>query len=269
MRLFLKGMMIGLGKIIPGVSGALIAINLGVYERLIDAITHFFDNRKSNLKFLLLISFGIISAIIFGSRIIIYLFENYRFITMMFFVGLISGGTYNFSKQITYNKQNIIIIIITIILLLSLTILNIDNNYQLKNNGTDNLIFFLGGVVEVFSSLIPGISGTSLLMIIGIYHHILFIVSRLFNVGYVMNNFNLYLSYGLGMFVSLIVGIKLISYLINKHKNITYTMILGLSLASIITLVIMTLKLSFSFTNLIVGIMLLTIGVLVSIIFDK
>ena len=55
MLLFLKGFIIGIGKIIPGVSGALLAINFHVYERLINAITHFFDGKKENFKFLLII----------------------------------------------------------------------------------------------------------------------------------------------------------------------------------------------------------------------
>ena len=64
MLLFIKGLIIGIGKIIPGVSGALLAINFHIYEKLINAITHFFDSKKENFKFLLIVCSGIFLAII-------------------------------------------------------------------------------------------------------------------------------------------------------------------------------------------------------------
>ena len=84
----------------PGVSGALLAINFGIYEKLLDTLTNFFDDWKNNLKFLLFLGSGGLLAIIFGSKFLLYLFNNYRFITMMFFVGLIIGGSYKFAKGI-------------------------------------------------------------------------------------------------------------------------------------------------------------------------
>ena len=269
MLLFIKGFLIGIGKIIPGVSGAMLAINFKVYERLLQALTSFFSNWKENFKFLLLLGSGIISAIILGSRVLLYLYSNYKFITMMFFVGLIIGGVYNFSNNINYNKKSITIIGVTTLICLSISILNINNNYELKNNSFDNIIFFLGGIIEVFASLVPGISGTSLLMIIGIYDNILAMVSNAFNIAYVIKNINIYLSYSIGMFISLIINLNIISYLLKEYKNITYTIILGLSTASIIFLCLICFKLEYTLIEFIIGIMLFTIGLLISTILDK
>ena len=103
MMLFIKGLVIGIGKIIPGVSGALLAVNFNLYEKAISSVVNFFDDWKNNLKFLIILGSGILLAIILGSKIVMYLLNNYKFITMMFFIGLISGGTYNFGVNIKYN----------------------------------------------------------------------------------------------------------------------------------------------------------------------
>lgn len=267
MRIFIKGLIIGLGKIIPGVSGALLAINFNVYEPTIKAINNFFDNPKENLKLLVPLVLGIIIAIIFGSRLLLHLLNSNKYRTLMFFSGLIIGGTYRFRKNIKYNYKHIVIITFIIFLLLSL--LNINNIYQLKHNYQDNLIFFLGGIIEIFASIVPGISATSLLMIIGIYENVLTIISNISNLSYVSENINLYLSYGLGMFISFVVNIKLINYLLKKQPKLTYSIILGLSLSSIIILLILTFKTSYTLGELIIGIVLMITGIYSSLILNK
>jgi len=209
MILFLKSFIIGIGKIIPGVSGAMLAINFNIYERALDAITNFFSDWKQNLKFILIFSLGVILAMVACSGIILYLIENHFFITMMLFIGLIFGGTYNFSKEVKYNYKNILIITLVVILLSIISFSNFHNYYQLKGNFIDNIVFFIGGIIEIFSSIVPGISGTALFMIMGIYNHILTITASIFNITYVINNINLYISYGIGMFISFIVKLNL------------------------------------------------------------
>ena len=70
--LILKGFIVGIGKIIPGVSGSMLAITLGVYERVLEAITNFFSNPKQNIKLLVNFSFGLFLAIIFFSKLILF-----------------------------------------------------------------------------------------------------------------------------------------------------------------------------------------------------
>ena len=259
---FLQGFIIGLGKIMPGVSGALLAINFGIYERLLDSLTNFFSDWKSNLKFLLLIGSSGVLAIIFGSKLLLYLFNSYRFITMMFFIGLIVGGSYNFAIKIKYSWKKLILLILVIFIFLLLDICSFSNYILLSKNNT--LIFFIGGFIEIFASIVPGISATSLLMMLGIYKIILEMIANVYNFSYVLNHINLYLSYGLGMIVSFIINIYLINYLIKKYRSISYIVILGLSIASIIYLVIVTFKLKFTLIELIIGIMLFSVGMLLA-----
>ena len=263
--LFVKGFLIGIGKIIPGVSGAILAINFNVYERLLDSLTNFFSNPKENIKFLLILGFGILLAIILGSNIILYLLNNYKFITMMFFLGLILGGTYNFSKSIKFNYKSIILMIIIISLFLLISSFNININNK------SNIIFFIGGIIEILASIVPGISATSILMMLGIYNDIIKMISKLFDYNYIVNNFNIYFSYGLGMFISLIINILLsfLYYLIKKYKNESYIVILSLTIISIIFLIKLILKIKINLLTFIIGIMTLIIGLLLSCILDK
>ena len=269
MLLFIKGIIIGIGKIVPGVSGAMLAIIFKVYERLLDSLTNFFNNWKENLKFLLIIGLGILLAIIFCSKIILYLLTNYKYLTMMFFIGLIIGGIYNFGKKIKYNYQNTILITIITIILFIISITNINNKYIINNNYLDLIIFFIGGFIEILASIIPGLSATSLLMMLGIYDKVLEMVSSLFNYSYVLNNLKIYLSYTLGMFVSLLANITLITYLLKKHQNTSYLIILSLSISSIIFLIYKTIKIPVTIIEFILGIILLIIGINLSTILDK
>lgn len=269
MLTFLKGLIIGIGKIIPGVSGAMLAIYFNVYERAIDAINNFFCDWRNNLRFLLLLGSGIIISIVLGSNIVLYFLNNYMFVTLMLFIGLIIGGTYNFSLKIVYNKKNVLFGFVIMIIFLLLSLGNISNKYVLNNGFIDNIIFFVGGIIEVISSVVPGISGTALLMVMGIYDIVLEMISNIFNISYVIRYINLYLSYGIGMFVSFIVMITLINYLIKRYKNTTYVVILGLCISAIIFLFKLAFCSKFSVIEFIFGIMSMAIGVLISCIMDK
>ena len=267
--LFIKGFIVGLGKIIPGVSGALLAINFNVYERLLNSLTNFFDDWKNNLKFIIIFGLGAISAIVLCSKIILFLLTYYKFITLIFFMGLIIGGTYNFSINIKFTRKNILTIVPIIIFFLFISISSFKNSYILKNNFTDNIIFFIGGIIEIFASITPGISGTSLLMMIGIYNQVLKMISMIFDFSYVVNHLNIYISYGLGMGISFIINAYLISYLLKKYRNQCYIVIFGLSVSSIIFLLITIFNIKIKVIEFIIGIMLLVLGILISSILDK
>ena len=85
----------------PGVSGALLAINFKVYDRIVESLVNFFSDWKKNLRFLVELGLGIIIAIILFSNGIRYLLNNYNFLMMMLFMGLIGGGSYNYIRRVS------------------------------------------------------------------------------------------------------------------------------------------------------------------------
>ena len=263
MKLMMIGLIIGIGKVIPGVSGAMLAISLGVYEKAIDSITNFFNNPKANIKFLLLLGSGIFLAIVLGSKLIIYLFSNYYFITMMFFIGLIISSIFDYGKRIKYTVSNSLIMGGVGLIFILISIFSKQNTYELTGNFNDVIIFFIGGIIEIFSSLVPGISGTALLMILGIYEQTLTLFSSIYNFNYVIENINLYLSYGIGMGISFILVTYGINYLFKYQRMLMESLIMGFTVSSIIILIRMINFNDLMITEYLFGILSLIFGLVI------
>ena len=179
--LIIKGFIIGIAKIMPGVSGSLVALNLGLYERGIEAISNFFKNVKSNVVFLVNVGIGIILSIIICSKIIDYALLNFCFPTMLLFVGLLVGTIPNLFKKATIKtKSEWFYFIIVYILMIIFTILKIDNKFIYSDNLKNNLYVILIGFIDALTMIIPGISGTATFMLMGCYDFFLSIFSPAF-----------------------------------------------------------------------------------------
>lgn len=267
--LFIKGLIIGIGKVMPGVSGALLAINFKVYDRIVESLVNFFSDWKKNLRFLVELGLGIIIAIILFSNGIRYLLNNYNFLMMMLFMGLIGGGSYNYIRRVSYERREYKYILFIVGLLIGVSFMGQMDSYVISNNFNDNIMFFLGGVIEVFTSIIPGISGTAIMMIIGIYDVVLMIVGKIYDISYVINNINIYISYGLGIIISFILGTLLINYLLKKRKRLMEIMIGSFSIYSILMMGVMTFSKRASVIEIILGIMLMVVGIVIGFIMDN
>ena len=131
MKEILKGIIIGIGKIIPGVSGSVLAISLGIYEKAIYSFNNIFKDYR-NIYFLLKIFIGVLIAIIFGSKIILYFLNNYYTLTIFAFVGLILGSMNEINKNIKVKYWYMTILSFLVISILGF--LNISNQFTINNN---------------------------------------------------------------------------------------------------------------------------------------
>lgn len=220
MLVFFKGFIIGLGKIIPGVSGSLLAIRLNVYEKMINSINCFFKDFKYNFFFLSTLGFGMLLAIIFGSNIISYFLDNYYIPTLIIFIILILSGIPSIIKEV----KNYLFAVISFLIYLAIVFipeLNIGQNY-----------FFMG-FLEAFTTIIPGISGTALFMSFGIYDELLSLFSNL-----LMFEFNKLIPFGIGLIIGALILVRFIDCCFKNHRDKTYSVILGLLLASIVVMLI-------------------------------
>lgn len=253
-KLFFKGIMIGIGKIIPGVSGSVIAMSLGIYENIINSLSNLFKNTKEKIKYLLPIFIGILIPIILGSKLILYLLTKYYFLTMMFFIGLMSGGIKPIFKEIKdkQSRRNIIIMTIPIIIFLIFDVLFKKANININYNNI-NCIFL--GIIEALSSIIPGVSGTAIMMMLGVYDKVLLTFSS-----------TLYIDKLLFFIIGIILGILLISKVINycltNYKIETYYCIFSFSIFSIFIIFRNVLESELSFLNLLFGSILVYLGYL-------
>lgn len=226
--LVIKGFLIGMAKIIPGVSGAVLAISLGIYDKGIKAITNFFSDIKNNIRFLVPLGIGVGISFIVGSKIVMFLLNNYYVFTMFLFLGLIMGGIPSVYKNICRKRSGYIIFIFALISVLLLDTLSDNNIYVISNSYMDLLVFMISGLIDAFGTVIPGLSSTALLMLFGSYDIIMTAISEV--------NLFILTYYGIGMMVGLILVSYLMNYLFSKYKKKTYSLVLGLVIGSMIIL---------------------------------
>ncbi len=267
MKNLLKGFIIGIGKIIPGVSGAMLAITMGVYDKSIYYINNFKSNKKESVRYLLPLAIGIILSILIFSRIITYTLENYYLPTKLFFIGLIIGGIPSIINKT--DKKSHSITVVSFLLFFSLSMLSINNTYLVKDNIQDIIIFFISGIIEAIGTVVPGVSSTALLMIIGTYNNVILSISNVLNINSIIQNIKILIPFIIGTLLGIILTIKLIDYLFKKYNKKVYNFILGVLSSSIVLLIIQSTNKESNILELIVGIILLITGIIISNIFEE
>ena len=271
--LILKGMIIGVANIIPGVSGGTLALTLGIYEKILSILSDIKKNIKKNLKFILLLGIGVVLGILLSSKVISFTLKNYNSQTIFLFVGLILGGLPVIFKEV--NKKisitNILIAIFFIIFVLFFNFTNIrfpeiDFKYL---TFFDYIILIIVGMVASSTMVIPGISGSFILMILGYYDKIIEIVSDITNFDHLFFNLSILIPFGIGVVIGLILLAKILLYLLNKYKVKTYFAIIGFIIGSIIVLIFQIKGFTFTFINIITCLITFIIGYFVSIYIAK
>lgn len=240
--LIIKGFIFGIANIIPGVSGGTLAMTMGIYEEMINCISHFFKDIKKSIMFLLPLGIGALTSILLMSKVISKCLEDYPFPTTLFFIGLILGGVPLMIKKVNKSKievKNIIICSITFLIVAVMSFMSSGNNMVNLQNPQVYMYFilFLVGVIAAATMVIPGVSGSFVLMLIGFYKPIVKVVSNLTDFSNLFNNLLILIPFGVGVLVGIILVAKLIEFLFNKYEISTYYAILGFVFASFIGLI--------------------------------
>lgn len=256
-QLILKGIVIGIANIIPGVSGGTLAVILGVYDRLTEAIGNFVTAPKAKkieyLKFIIQIGIGAVIGIILFAKIIEFSVTNYPKITAgVFTILILPSIPYIIKGEDKKNIKNIIFFVIGAIFA-SLFVYadyrfgTVSSVGEVDNviNGGYLLKLFLCGCVAAGAMIIPGISGSMLLLMLGEYYNILGFINKFFqglvhlstytSVSSILNN--LYIipltSFGIGIVIGLVVIAKIINFLLQKYRSSTLFFITGIIVISI------------------------------------
>ncbi len=255
---FFKGIIAGIGNIIPGVSGSALLIIFDLYEKCIEAISNIFKNFKKNFLFLLPIGVGVIIGIFSFSNIIEYCINKYEVITMFVFLGLLAGtipSLFKKAKKDKFKESYLIPFFITFAIGLLLlfvkntTIINIEVNF---------ITSILIGLVIAFATVVPGISNTVLLTMIGLYETFLGAINDL--------NLELLFPIIIGVAIGTFVLSKILSNLLKNYHGYTYFGILGFVVATVPALI----KLPFVLNrDTIYGIILAIISFFISYLISK
>lgn len=263
----IKGFFIGIANIIPGVSGGTLAITLGIYEELISAISHFFSKLIDNIKFLTPVVIGALLSIILGSKVISYSLENYPLPTIMFFTGLILGGLPMLYKKVKNDIKipYIAIFILTFAFVISLTLLKTGGEVTLSNLVVlDYIKLFLVGMIAAATMIIPGISGSFMLMVMGYYEPIINTINSLTTFDNIVRDMLILIPFGIGVLIGIVLIAKIIEFLFKKFEVPTYFGIIGFVLASLIGVFTGTEGLTFTIIPFIIGVILFLVGFVVA-----
>ena len=241
--LFLIGILIGTAMIIPGVSGAVIAVIFGVYDKLIASLTNLFKDFKKNMLFLSVLGSGILVGAVWFSNIMMFLYEKCEVATKLSFIGLILGGVPFLIGEVRKNKEekiNIKILFITLLFSLTLwyfskNLINLTINFNNSSKVINFLLLFLSGFIYSVGKVIPGISSSFLLIIIGMYEFVLSVMANPVNA--LITSFDKILPFILGLVFGVIVLLKLMNFLLDKKFGLTYSIIIGFVIGSIPALI--------------------------------
>lgn len=204
-------------------------VAFGLYEKLIDSFLHFFKNIKKNTTFLLPIILGALVSIFLFSNFLQAAFNNFYMITSYSFIGLVLGSIPIVFKQAEVSKitfSHIMCLILSLVFSIYLIVLEKNAIYSLSSFSNSYLI--LAGVLMSAGIVIPGVSKTVILMMLGIYSSYLRAISTL--------NFSILLPLGIGLILGSVIFMSLINFLFSHFKSYTYFLILGFVLGSILVI---------------------------------
>lgn len=226
MKNFLKGIIVGIGGIAPGLSGSVLLVILGLYQQTISAIGTLFKNFKKNVSFLVPLFAGFGVGVILFSKVVDYLLENFEMYTRFAFLGLVVGTIPLFYKQVKkegFSKKYYVPIVLAAIGGLSLFYFNKD----LFPAVTDPNLFqsVILGVAVAGSSIVPGVDSAVILSSLGLYE---LYVSSLADF-----NLSVLLPAGVGLGLGALGISFIINKLIAKYYTMTFSIVFGLFLSII------------------------------------
>ena len=275
--LVIKGFFMGIANVIPGVSGGTIAIILGIYEKFINSISNILKNIKENLKFLIPIIIGMGLAIIPTSKLVGYSYVEFPLPTLMFFVGLVFGGIPMLIKNVKGKKDskdlsNYMIAIISFLIVIFMAsykfIFSLNSVVSFSEmNLLGYIVLFGVGIVAAATMVIPGISGSLVLMIIGYYYPIIDTINSLFK-GDFLGNAIILAVFGLGVLIGILLIAKLLQMLFKNYSTKTYFGVIGFVIASIVAIPLSAIielgEIPMSASQMVISIIMIAAGTLIS-----
>ena len=271
----LKGMVIGVANIIPGVSGGTMAVSMGIYDKLIHCLTHLFKELKENLKFLIPIFIGAGIALVGLTFIIEPAFEYFPLQTSCLFIGLIVGGLPSICQKVKgkgMKMSYVIPFVIFFALVVGMALMGAGEGKtaDLSLSVWSVIKLFGVGVIAAATMIIPGVSGSMMLLVLGYYNPIIstikdFITALVsFDVQGILQGCGVLVPAGLGMVFGVFAIAKVIEILFAKFPTQSYWAIIGLIVASPIAVILSVGITSVGIFSILVSIITFIVGFIVA-----
>ncbi len=236
--IFIRGVLMGSADIVPGVSGGTIALITGIYAHLVEAISKIrfgflkplfkgdFKGFSTQLldqidfKFFIPLVLGIGVAFLTLAKVVTYCMDSYPAWTYSFFLGLIiASAVILFRKLDKINLKNIVFALIGAILTFIFVSLNpIAANHSLP-------VIFISGMIAICAMILPGVSGSFLLLLLGQYEYMLNALHQL--------HFSEIIVFVVGALIGILGFSKILNYLLKNHEEVTMAFLIGVMIGSL------------------------------------
>lgn len=235
----LKGFAMGTSDLVPGVSGGTIALLLGIYNQFIASISGIFSRRFwPSFTFLIPIIIGMLLAMGSLSNLFNYLLSQHHIPTMFFFGGLIIGTVPYLLKisnyKTSFTTKHYMMVIAGIAILIVITLMNNGDKHagETLTLSTSLIIkYFIAGMCASSAMLLPGISGSFMLLVFGVYGTVMLAISEVVKLNFA--GLPLLLAVGFGVLAGFIISSKIIQYFLTHHKLMTFALIIGFVVGSL------------------------------------
>lgn len=275
----LRGVVIGIANAIPGVSGGTMMVSMGIYDKLIYSVTHLFKQPVKSIKTLLPYFIGMAIGIVGLAFAIVAMFEHIPFQTCMLFIGLILGGVPILTGHLKGVRFNLSHAVVFLIFFGSIILLQI-----FGGQGTDVALtvtpislfkLVLVGIVAAATMVIPGVSGSMMLMTMGYYYPVIgsvkdFITALVaFDAPKIIHICMILIPFGIGVVVGIFAVAKLIEMLMDKYEALTYCGIMGLVVASPVVILMSAPLAGTSVVTVLTGAVTFVVGVVIALCLGK
>lgn len=235
----LKGFAMGTSDLVPGVSGGTIALLLGIYNQFIASISGIFSRRFwPSFTFLIPIIIGMLLAMGSLSNLFNYLLSQHHIPTMFFFGGLIIGILPYLLKisnyKTSFKTKHYMMVIAGIAILIVITLMNNGDKHagETLTLSTGLIIkYFIAGMCASSAMLLPGISGSFMLLVFGVYGTVMLAISEVVKLNFI--GLPILLAVGFGVLAGFIISSKIIQYFLTHHKLMTFALIIGFVVGSL------------------------------------
>lgn len=272
---FFKGVVIGIANIVPGVSGGTMMVSMGIYDKLIHCITHLFSEFKKSVLFLLPIAVGMVAAIAGSSFGLTYLFEHFPVQTNLLFVGLILGGLPAIWKNVKGKKIKVghaAACMLFFALVVGMAVMGETEGQAADLSfGFFNAVKLVGvGIITSATMVIPGVSGSMVLMLMGFYYPVLnavkdfFTALAAFDMDGILTGCGILIPFGMGVVAGIFGIAKLVEIIFEKFPLYAYWAIIGLIVSSPIAIVLMGAFPALTVMSALTGVAALAVGIVIA-----
>ena len=265
-RILIVSVIVGIASMVPGLSGAVLAVCLGIYERLVADIADIRHKLRKDIVFIVIVGSGMILGTFIASFGLKYILDNHVAISSLLFLGLIVGQIPSLFRQTDRTKEvtktDILALIIGLAIMACFLFAGKSEDIVLDRGIISIILIIAIGAIFAMSHLLPGISGTTVMMVLGTMTALMTALTEM--------DLSFIIPLGVGFLLGALAFSKVVNRALTSFRNPTYSLIIGLTFGSMTALMIQYILPNISGMNdVILGVIFFFVGIVISIALSR